>query len=116
MSWSKHTRNTNPFGDLKLTKDDYLSPAEYVTQYGHHVEIAGAYINRKAKHGAHPVIIAKTPSGFKGISLGRFACEQWEEILADAEDVEAIKQGKASGELEERHSEEYNKDYYALVF
>lgn len=116
MSWSKHTRNTNPFGDLKLTKEDYLSPAEYVAQYGHHVDIAGAYINRKAKHGAHPVIIAKTPSGLKGISIGRFATEQWEEILSDPDDVETIKQGKASGELEERHSEDYNKDYYALVF
>ena len=55
MSWSKHTRNTNPFGDLKISKDDYLSPADYVKEFGHHVDIAGAYINRKAKHGAHPV-------------------------------------------------------------
>ena len=61
-------------------------------------------------------LIAKTPAGLKGLSIGRFACEQWEEILADPDDVEAIKQGKASGELEERHSEDYNKDYYALVF
>jgi len=116
MSWSKHSRNTNPFGDLKLTKDDYLSPAEYVKEYGHKVEIAGAYINRKAKHGAHPVIIAQTVSGLKGISLGRFATEQWEEILADPDDVEAIKTGKATGTLEERHSEDYNRDYFALVF
>lgn len=116
MSWSKHTRNTNPFGDLKLTKDDYLSPADFVKAYGAEVEIAGAYINRKAKHGAHPVIIAKTKDGLKGVSLGRFATEQWEEILADPDDIETIKAGKATGTLEERHSEDYDRDYFALVF
>lgn len=117
MSWSKHSNAVkSPFGDIKIEKDDYMKPSEYVEKYGHSVKIVGAFIvkSKKAKK-PHPVVLAETPDGIKGLSLGAFCTEQWEEILGDTDDVEAIKRGEASGELEERHTDEYDKDYYVLV-
>ena len=118
MSWSKHSNAINsPFGDIKVGEGDYIKPADFAEKYGKTVKIVGAFIVKKSKtvKKDHPIILAETVDGIKAISMGAFCTDQWREILADEDDIKAIKEGRATGELEMRHTDEYDKDYYVLV-
>lgn len=115
MSWTKHTKqNTNGIGDYKLEKDDFFKPEEALEKWGELVVIKGAYINRKSKFGAHPVIFMDTPDGIKGLDLSPSYTEQWEMILADEDDRKTIESGNATGSLVKRYSDKYKRDFVAF--
>lgn len=114
MSWSKHTKQNTGIGDYRLNKDDFFKPEEALEKFGELVVIKGAYINRKAKYGAHPVIFMDTPEGIKALDLSPSYTEQWELILTDDDDRQAIIDGKATGTLVRRYSETYKKDFVAF--
>lgn len=112
-SWSKHSKKTG-IGDYRLNKEDYFSTAEFMEKYGTEVKIIGGYINTAAKYGAHPTLFVDTPDGVKGLSLQKSYTDQWREILADDDDRQAIINGKATGTLVVKHSDDYDTDYVAL--
>lgn len=114
MSWTKHTKINNGIGNFELKKDDFVKPSEALERWGENVIIRGAYINKKATFGAHPVIFIDTPDGVKGLDLSPAYTDQWEEILNDEADRQTILNGDATGTLVKCHSDIYKKDYVAF--
>ena len=112
-SWTKHSKKTG-IGDYNLNKEDYFSTKDYRDKYGDDVKIVGGYINTASKYGAHPTLFVETPDGVKGLSLQKSYTEQWTAILNDDDDRKAILDGKATGKLVVKHSDDYDTDYVAL--
>ena len=74
--------------------------------------VDGLYINTKSKFGEHPVAI-NTEFGLL-IDLPTYMNEEVKSILADPEDVEAIKAGKVGFHIEEFIDKTFGKNCYGI--
>lgn len=74
--------------------------------------VRGAYINTKGKYDPAPVII----SDDKYINAPSHMCAQFNDILADEQAIEDIKNGRVGVKIYKYYSQNHNRDCYSLEF
>ena len=109
----RHSRGTRVF-DIELEGFDFISLEDlYAVDNGKgEYTLSGFYINRKSQFGAHPVGILEENELL--VDLPKHMTEDFEDMLADEQDLEDIKTGNARFRIVKYESKKYHKTCYGI--
>ena len=110
---SKHNKGGVIFEiDIKdfkfVTLKELFDSDQGKTTYG----IDGLYINTKSKYGDHPVAIIANEQWLA--DLPQHMTEEVKEILKDADDIQAIKDGKVGFHVELYTDKKFGRECYGI--
>lgn len=113
---SKH--NKKRIFDIETEGLDYVSMEDAFNAYGKNAtyRIDALYINTKGKFDDAPVAVVTIDNNRVMLNMPSHMTDEVNAIIADEEDIDTIKAGKAGLKIRPYHQKTYNKDCFGCEF